>query len=44
LIEVDWRHTVPFFAPLGMYNYQGFVGLPPDSLIASDAFDFEVVE
>jgi len=43
-IEADLFHAIPPLAPLGLYNYLGVVGLPPGTLINSDAFDFEVIE
>ena len=36
--------TIPLFAPLGTYNYNGYVGTPEEGIIAEDHFDFEVIE
>jgi hypothetical protein len=36
------EHLVPLNAPPGIYSYEALVGIPPDSLLAQDAFDFEV--
>ncbi|KPJ60187.1 MAG: hypothetical protein AMJ46_07645 [Latescibacteria bacterium DG_63] len=37
-------HAVPLNAPLGVYSYAGTVGVPPDTIIDQDEFDFEVIE
>jgi len=36
-------HSIPLYAPYGTYTYTGTVGLPPDIVIDSDSFEFDVV-
>jgi hypothetical protein len=40
--QLQRSHRVPIDAPLGLYTYTGKLGLPPDSLVAQDAFSFVV--
>lgn len=37
-------HTIPSTAPLGVYSYRARVGLPPQTIIDEDEFEFEVTE
>ncbi|KPJ52011.1 hypothetical protein AMJ39_08840, partial [candidate division TA06 bacterium DG_24] len=36
-------HMIPYNAPYGTYTYAGTVGLPPDIVIDSDSFEFDVI-
>lgn len=35
-------HSIPYTAPIGTYTYTATIGTPPDNLIDSDSFQFEV--
>ncbi|KPJ52681.1 hypothetical protein AMJ39_07230 [candidate division TA06 bacterium DG_24] len=41
-LDTHIEHDVPGNAPLGTYIYEALVGVPPDSLLAQDSFEFEV--
>jgi hypothetical protein len=43
MITKHVTHDVPMFAPLGEYNYTAEIGYPPNSVLDTDTFAFEVV-
>jgi len=36
-------HFIPYSAPAGVYTYTATIGTPPDNVIDTDSFDFEVL-
>jgi hypothetical protein len=41
-LQTHIEHPVPAGAPLGVYTYEALVGTPPNTVLAEDAFEFEV--